>query len=91
MEGDVVPNGRNFYSENVYFPLNGSAPLGSYNYLIRSTGDDEWNVTVALGERVVGFASGTGDQSFSYLLGENATIAPAPSMLPPSLFTPPAN
>jgi hypothetical protein len=86
LEGDVVPSGRNFYSENVYFPLNGSAPLGSYKYLVRSTGDEEWNVTVALGERVVGFASGMGDQSFSYLLGENTTIATAPS-----LVTPPAN
>jgi hypothetical protein len=79
LEGDVVPSGRNFYSENVYFPLDRSAPLGNYKYLVRSTGDEEWNVTVALGEKVVGFASGTGDQSFSYLLGENTTTATGPA------------
>jgi hypothetical protein len=90
LEGDVVPDGFDFYAENIYFPVDGSAPAGVYEYLIRGNGEEPWNVIVALNFTVVGNVSGVGDQSFTYQFGEIApTNVPVPVPTPaPSGFTP---
>jgi hypothetical protein len=79
LEQDVVPDGIGFYAENVYFPLDGSAPPGIYTYFVRGGGMDIWNVTVALDEEVVEQSSGVGDSVLEFKFGE---VSPTPSPVP---------
>jgi hypothetical protein len=69
LEKDVVPDGFGFYAENIYFPIDGSAPTGSYLYGV--TGNVEaWELSVYLGDDLVDVKSGTGpSEDFTYEFG----------------------
>jgi hypothetical protein len=77
------------HAENVYFPIDGSAPKGVYEYFVFGGGDEPWNVTVALNDEIVDHVSGAvGDAFYTYQFGDLVpTVSPIP-MPAPSAFTP---
>lgn len=70
LEEDVVPKSVGYYVENIFFPPEGMAPHGFYEYMVRGGGNEPWNVTVALNETVVDARSGVGDEVFRYQFGQ---------------------
>ena len=69
LEKDVVPDGFGFYAENIYFPMDGSAPTGDYLYGV-SGSVEAWELSVYLGDDLVDVKSGTGpSDDFSYEFG----------------------
>jgi hypothetical protein len=70
-----------------YFPPEGNAPQGVYEYIVRSGGVEPWNMTVALNKTIVDQQSGIGDALFQYQFGQPPPISSAPSPFP-TIFTP---
>ena len=58
LDKDDVPSEPGLYIENIYFPLDGSAPQGQYevwvhNYSEQGDGPDSWELSVFLGNDLV--------------------------------------
>jgi hypothetical protein len=71
LEKDVVPDGGfGFYAENIYFPIDGSAPIGDYLYGVSGSGVEAWELSVYLGDEMVDVKKGTGpSEDFNYEFG----------------------
>jgi hypothetical protein len=63
LDHDDVPDRTDRFLENIFFPTDGSAPKGSYQYFVHNynqVGDetDNWTLAVYLGEERLRFHSG---------------------------------
>jgi len=68
LDGDDIPHGEvGSYVEHIYFPLDGSAPAGTYEYFIhdfsQSGEADNWNLAVITNGIQMQSHAGSGDSS----------------------------
>lgn len=71
LDKDKIPEKMGIYVENIYFPLDGSAPRGQYEYFVENFSPekdaDEWELSLFLGddltERHHGVTVGKGERS----------------------------
>jgi hypothetical protein len=64
LDHDDIPKGAGLYVENVYFPLDGTAPAGTYTYLVRNfkqggVAPDAWKIEVHMGDKLIAQNFGT--------------------------------
>jgi hypothetical protein len=64
VDHDDKPQKTGLYVENVYFPLDGTAPVGTYTYLVRNwkqrgVAPDAWKLEVYMGDKLIAQNFGT--------------------------------
>jgi uncharacterized protein YfaP (DUF2135 family) len=68
LDQDDIPDEEGSYVENVFFPLVGSAPRGTYTYFVDNfdqvgSSPDTWTVQVFVGNMLVSTNSGATEQN----------------------------
>jgi uncharacterized protein YfaP (DUF2135 family) len=64
LDHDDIPRKVGLYVESVYFPLDGTAPMGNYTYFVRNwrqrgVAPDAWKFEVYVGDNLVAQNFGT--------------------------------
>ena len=62
LDHDDIPGPVQRWTESIFFPIDGSAPKGTYQYFVHNYrqvgGFDNWTLAVYLNERRIDFHSG---------------------------------
>jgi hypothetical protein len=84
LERDIVPRTVGSWAENIFFPLNGTAPVGIYTFNVQGgPGLESWQLTVWLGDSNVASYSGVGrSSSYQYSYHDGSTDLSCLPVLP---------